>query len=355
MTTQQNTQETPIGLTPEGTESLDNAAAMAEMQKAFAQIEAMKQGKPLEEETEEKSEPEETPSEDSEKNTPEEEKAPDVPDPEEPVEDKPAPDEAKKKKKESVWDTYKREKYALLEEKETLAQENQRLKEMLEESVYRGTYHYGKSAYAALEKAIEDKKKAIEDADTDALIKSDRALIKAERAVEDLEYWLEEEKRKTSETEETQKAPSTGQPSAPAISPSQAAMAQDWMKEHPDLNPALPSYRIDKAQQVTGFINHLDAYIAQNNLQHTSFTAPYFETINNFIADLEIPAAPSAPTTPPVSQPSVAGVRNSYGGPSAEKRKLEVVLSADEKRMARNAGIPEKEWLKHKIDELRRK
>jgi hypothetical protein len=223
---------------------------------------------------------------------------------------------------------------------------------MLEESVYRGTYHYGKSAYGALEKAIEDKKKAIEDADTDALIKADRALIKAERAVEDLEYWLESEKQKTGDSESTKPSASSPQQPVAQISPTQATMAQDWFREHPELNPALPSYRIDKAQQVTGFIQHLDTYIAQNNLQHTYFSAPYFETIDNFIADLEKPM-PKAPSS--VSQPSVAGVRNSHGVSVPEKRKMEVVLSADERRMARNAGIPEKEWLKHKIEEMRRK
>jgi hypothetical protein len=358
----------PLGLTPEGTAALDNTAAMAEMQKAFAQIDALKQGQALkdEESPEEPDAPagqggqgEETtgtPTADSPEAataTPEEDKLADAD--QEPSVETP-PDDKKKKRKDALWDI-KREKYALLEEKEALAQENQRLKEMLEDSVYRGTWHYGKSAYASLDKAIADKKRALEEGDTDALIQADRDLIKAERAVGDLEDWLEAEKQKTGGTEKT--APSSEKTVTPPLSPAQAALAQDWMKEHPDLNPALPSYERDKAQQVAGFIHHLDAYITQNNLQHTYLSGPYFETIDHFIADLERPApSKTTPaTTPPAStagSPSVAGVRNTYGASSGEKRKMEVVLTADEKHMARNAGIPEKEWLKYKIDDMRR-
>ena len=358
----------PLGLTRDGVEALDNTAAMAEMQKAFAQIEALKQGQELkdEESTEEPDAPAgqegqgeettETPETDSTEGTPSPEKEKPAEVSEEPPSETPG-DDTKKKKKDSVWDTYKREKYHLLEEKEALAQENQRLREMLEDSVYRGTWHYGKSAYAALDKAIADKKRALEEGDTDALIQADRDLIKAERAVGDLEDWLEAEKQKTGGTEKT--APSPEKTASPPLSPAQAALAQDWMKEHPDLNPALPSYERDKAQQVAGFINHLDAYIAQNNLQHTYLSGPYFETIDNFIADMERPAipktTPATPSTAPTAgSPSVAGVRNTYGASSGEKRKMEVVLTADEKRMARNAGIPEKEWLKYKIDDMRR-
>ena len=341
---------TSIGLTPESQDVLDDQTAMEEMKKAFAQIEALKQDESPQEEVEEK--PDETASDEPDGAVLEEQTTPPVEG--QPEQEKPVADEPPKKKKASVWDTYKREKYALLEEKESLARENQKLKDMLEESVYRGTYHYGKSAYAELDKAMDAKKKAFEEGDTDALIKADVSLIKAQRAVDDLEAWMEEEKRKTPEP--TPKAPASDSAPSSKLSAAQNAMAQDWLQEHPDLNPSLPSYQSEKAQKVAGFINHLDSYIAQNNLQHTFYSDAYFQTVNDFIVDLERPSQGATVPTPAASttaSPPVAGVRNSHGTTSPTKQKVEVVLTADERRMARNAGIPEKEWLKYKIEELR--
>ncbi len=345
---------TATGLPPESEALLTDDSAMDEMKKAFEQIEALKQGEIPEEEDKEASvveEGDEHPSEDTEPLDKVEDK-PEETSQEQSAESSPVEDDKKKKTKQPLWDL-KREKYALLEEKEALSQENQRLKEMLDESVYRGTYHYGKSAYGELDKAIESKKKAFEEGDTDALIKADIALIKAQRAVDDLESWMEEEKRKTPEQEgEKPLAPET--PAAVKLSPVQAAMAQDWLQEHPDLNPSSPSYALEKARTVAGFIEHLDGYIAQNNLQNTLYSETYFKTVNDFIADME---RSTPTTTPPVPtpSPSVAGVRNSHGTSTPDKQKLTVVLTSDEKRMARNAGVSEKEWLKYKIEDMRRR
>lgn len=345
---------TSLGLTSESQDILTDDAAMEEMKKAFQQIEALKQGENPEEE-----EKEEPLIEEGEEHPPEEtgssDKTEDKPDekPEEkPSEPPVVEDDKKKKTKQPLWDL-KREKYALLEEKEALAEENRKLKEMLDESVYRGTYHYGKSAYGELDKAIESKKKAFEEGDTDALIKADIALIKAQRAVDDLEGWMEEEKRKNPE-KEGEKPPAPETPAAVKLSPVQEAMARDWLQENPDLNPSLPSYKQEKARIVSGFIEHLDGYIAQENLQHTLYSDAYFKAIDDFMIDLERPT-PTATPSAPTPSPSVAGVRNSYGTSAPDKQKLAVVLTSDEKRMARNAGISEKEWLKYKIEDLRRR
>jgi hypothetical protein len=332
-------ESTAIGMTAESTHELENENAMSLMQDAFQKIEKLKQGETLDEEKGEQAEEEPEPD-------PVEEPASEdvTPSAEEP------PADDKKTKKLSAWDMYKHEKYRLLEEKERLAQENQRLKEQLEESVYNGTYHYGKSAYAELDKAIDAKKRAFEESDTDAMIKADVALIKAQRGVDDLESWMDAEKRKEPRPSETPST--TGQPTY-SLSAPQAAMIQDWFQEHPDLNPSSASYVKDKALKVIDFVNYIDGYIAQNNLQHTLMSPDYFQAIDDFIHDMEQPKKKTQPSTPP---PSVAAVKNAYGqsGMNGNSRpKVRVTLTADEKRMARNMGVSEEEWAKYKSEEMK--
>ncbi len=334
--------------------ALDDAAAMEEFKKAFTKIEAQKSGEeeaqeddpPSEEGGEEEGQEDESLPQEDEKEaseSPGESPEPHAPDPET------LP--RKKERKPSLWEL-KREKYELLEEKERIEAENRRLKEELEASVYRGTYHYGKSAYASLDKAIADKKRAIEDGDTDALIQADRDLIKAERAVDDLERWMEQEKEKESPSKPE---PTPALPPAPAQpSPKQMAMVQDWLGEHPTINPASPSYDVSAGQEVGAFVNYLDSYIHQNNLHGTLYSPAYFEAIENFMADREKKSMPAKEVTP--RPQNVAGVKNAYGGSAMGKTSpLRITLTADEKRMARTAGLSEKDWLKYKIDEMKEK
>lgn len=338
--------------------SFDDAAAMEEFQKAFEQIRERQSGEPPQEEEEgtENDVPEEEPQGDDEREEePEEEETSDgdqePSDPQPEAETKePAP---KKERKPTLWEL-KKEKYELLEEKEKIEAENRRLKQALEDSVYQGTYHYGKGAYAQLEKAIEDKKRAIEASDVDALVKADMALNKAQRAVEDVERWLEQEKEKEEPATEKPHAPTTTVPSVPPVSPRQMAMVQDWLGEHPTINPASPSYDVSAGQEVGAFVNYLDSYIHQNNLHGTLYSPAYFEAIENFMADRERKVAPAKEPTP--RPQNVAGVKNAYGGSASGKvSPVRITLTADEKRMARTAGLSEKEWLKYKIDDMKEK
>ena len=83
-----------------------------------------------------------------------------------------------------------------------------------------------------------------------------------------------------------------------------------------------------------------------------AFSDAYFEAIDNHIDSIRKPIVKT--NTPPASANNVAGVKNSYQlhGSSQGRNTKKIILTADEKRMASNAGISEEDWLKYKIEDL---
>lgn len=251
-------------------------------------------------------------------------------------------------KEDLLW-KIKKDKYRALAAKDALMQENLQLKQMLNESLNSGTYHYGKSAYAELEKAKESKKRAIEEGNVDALIESDIALTKALNTVNDLEKWAYNESQNKAKTEEYTKE--TPQDNFTSV---EHEIATDWLDNHSYLQPTSPDYNPKLATQVAGFINHLDANLAKNGQMDAYFSEPYFKTIENYIT--EIKSEPQKTAKKIESVAHIGGVRNSYTGSPNNKASAptQMILTADERRMCANAGISEKEWLKYKLEDLKK-
>ena len=129
-------------------------------------------------------------------------------------------------------------------------------------------------------------------------------------------------------------------------------MAKDWLESHPELNPASGNYDTTFAQKVGNYINALDRNIADSGQSEHYFSDAYFEAIDNHIDNIRKPIVKT--NTPPASADNVAGVKKSYQshGNSQGRNTQKIILTADEKRMASNAGISEKDWLKYKIEDL---
>lgn len=309
------------------TETLNDVpdnSGLAEIQQAMDEIERLKNQEFEEEEKSEEAEEEVENDKEEENSSPKKEKEVD-----------------------QLW-KMKKSKYRALAEKEALAQENIQLKQMLSESLNSGTYHYGKSAYVNLEIAKESKKKAIESGDIDALIESDIALTKAINTVNDLEKWVYTEEQKKSQVPEYTEQQQYG------YNEVQQEMAHDWLDNHSYLQPSSPNYNKKLANQVAGFINHLDTNLAENDEMDAFFSKPYFDTIEKYITS--ITNEPQKTTKNLESAGHVGGVRNSYSSSVNGKASFptQMILTADEKRMCANAGISEKEWLRYKLEDLKK-
>lgn len=262
---------------------------------------------------------------------------------EEPLEDE---TELPKKKDKKLWKEIKR-KYQVIAEKEALAKENAQLRQMLEESLSSGTYHYGKSAYGELERAKENKKRAIEEGNVDGLIEADLALTKAMNAISDLEKWAYTGNNKNPDTSPAKATSDYGERETEIIT--------DWLDDHPYLQPTHSKYNANLANQVADFVNRLDNQIARSGQQDAYFSEEYFGAIDNYITELKKGAGKAAKTAEQTAH--VGGVRNSYGSSSptsTSRGTTQIMLTADEKKMCANAGIKEEEWLKYKLEDLKK-
>jgi hypothetical protein len=314
-------------------DTVEDPSGLAEIQKALEEIEKLKN--------------EESPQEE---NLLEEESVA----PEENESAETAPSEAKPLKLDKIW-KIKRSRYKALAEKRAALEENARLKEMLAESLNSGTYHYGKTTYSELERAKENKKRAIENGDIDALIEADIALNKAAINVNELEKWTSSETKKSSQ-EKIREQPYEDHNEI------EQAMATDWLDNHSYLQPNSRDYSPTLANEVAQFINYLDENLANNGQKDIYFSEQYFNTIDQYIGEakdrIRLESKNNSSKSPKnlESAGHVGGVRNSYSSSpiNSTPTSTQLILTADEKRMCANAGITEKDWLRYKLEDLKK-
>lgn len=250
--------------------------------------------------------------------------------------------ETKKQKEKKFWKE-RREKYKALAERDRLASELEELRSQRDKALEVGNYHYGQNAYADLEKAELMHDKAIEEGDAKGLREANKAIIRATNAIDEIERWNYHNQQNAKASEQNERQAN--------IANVQREIAQDWLESNDEINPSSVNYNPQMAQKVGAFINQLDRSIAESGKSEYYFSEPYFEAIDKHLSKLKKQSQKS--NTPPASINNVSGVKKSYqSGSSTAKSKQTIVLTADEKRMASNAGITEEEWLKYKIDDL---
>jgi hypothetical protein len=303
-----------------------DTSGIVEIQHALEEIEKLQNGQA--EESQETEEPEVSGEESQETEA------------EEPVE--------QEKKKSKIWKEKKR-KYQAIAEKEALFQENLQLKEMLSESLNSGTYHYEKSAYADLDKAKENKRKAIEEGDLDALLEADISLTKAIHTINDLEKWAyTEESKKYTSAQQNNNYDKSGYTNR--STEREQEIAKDWLEDHQYLDPNSSQYDVNTATKVVKFINDLDANLNDSGNDAALFTEEYFDHIDDYISKIK-KAAPKNTAVAPIG-----AVRNAYTSSISGKSSspTQMILTSDEKRMCSNAGITEKDWLRYKLEDLKK-
>lgn len=326
--------------------ALQDTAGLAEIEEAIKEIERLKRGEPATEEIQDEQE-EEALSEDENQETEDPEGEQEL-DEEENLELPEKPTKEAPKKLDKIW-KIKRSRYKALAEKKAVEEENVRLKEMLAESLNSGTYHYGKNVYSEFERAKQFKKQAIEDGDIDAVIEADISLNRAINSINDLEKWgATSEDRQPAKQQEYRKPPE-------AYDEIEHEIATDWLEYHPELQPTSRQYNQSLASEVTEFINHLDKNIDANGRRDLYFSEEYFDTIDRYIKDIDNRDRTEKKRKSLGAVSHVGSVRNSYGNANGKSSKsIQMVLTADEKKICAAGGISEKEWLKYKLEELER-
>lgn len=308
----------------------EDASGLSEIEQALKEIEELQNNseEQVEEQVEEQNEVEE---EDQEA-----------------VLDEPEPPAEQEKKKTKLW-KQKKQTYRLIEEKQVLQKEILHLKQMLDESLTSGTYHYGKSAYSDLERAKDSKKKAIENGDLDSLLEADIALTKAIHTINDLEKWAYSEgQRKSAPVQQN-----NYQEPEYSFNERDQEVAKDWLEDHEYLNPKSEKYDVNLASKVINFTNALDVNLQNQGRGSAIFSEQYFDTVDNYIATTRKESSKNSKSSSSVAP--VGAVRNSYTSSVGNKgNTTQIVLTPDEKRICSNMGVSEKEWLKYKLEDLKK-
>lgn len=325
--------------------ALQDTAGLAEIEEAIREIERLRRGESATEEIQDEQKEEVLPEEEDQETDQDPEGEQELEE-EENLELSAKPTKDAPKKLDKIW-KIKRSRYKALAEKKAVEEENVRLKEMLAESLNSGTYHYGKNVYSEFERAKQSKRQAIEDGDIDAVIEADISLNRAINNINDLEKWgAASEDRQPAKQQEYRKPPE-------AYDEIEHEIAADWLDNHPELQPTSRQYNQPKANEVTEFINHLDKNIDANGRRDLYFSEEYFDTIDRYIKDIDNRDRTEKKRKSLESVSHVGSVRNSYGNANGKSSKsVQMLLTADEKKICAAGGISEKEWLKYKLEEL---
>lgn len=252
--------------------------------------------------------------------------------------------EYKKEKSDKATDKEKyrklqNDKHRALAEKAAAENRIRELEDMLTESLSAGTYHYGKSAYAELDRAKKDRKEALTAGDIDALEAADDAIFNAKLTIRDLEKWANES-AKTSPKPTPQN--NQYQPQYDANATFQQEMIKDWIAGHPYIDPDSKKYDPNMVLKVTRFAKKLDA-----DQMYEPFSPQYMDELDDYIDSVKAKRTPA----PVVSIPRVGGVRNSYAGNKGLATQKSKQLSADEMEIAKmfgDFGVTEDSYKKYK-------
>ncbi len=246
--------------------------------------------------------------------------------------------------KENKYRKLQNDKYRAIAEKEEALRKVSDLERMLSESLNSSTYHYGKSAYADLERGKQNKKMALENSDIEGLVNADIEITQAISAINELKKWTESDKRRAEPVPEY-RDDYRHQPIIEERPPTiEQEMAQDWLDNHSYLNPNSRTYNSALSEKVSHFVNQLDDKLLKNNQMDMYYTEDYFDIIDRYI-DKNIKKKSATSTS------HIGGVRHSHS-PTVSGRKNtpdEMRLSKEEIEMCKITGISEKELREYKM------
>jgi hypothetical protein len=239
----------------------------------------------------------------------------------------------KPSKKNSVWQL-KKAKYQARAENAKLREEIAELKNQLNRSVDTGLYHYSKKAELELAQANQRLRNAVENADVEAYNNAVNDVI---AATIDLK-----EAQKININSDPQQQNNFEHDAQAEYVELQKEIFTDWMEGHPDLNKSSRHFNNDIYDKVDRFIVKLNNHLVQNNQQNIYLTDKYFQTVDNYIAQLKKNSVRRSENIQNASR--IGSVRNSYSN-NIRKTPQEEKLSRDEIELMQKFGMTKDQWI----------
>lgn len=249
-------------------------------------------------------------------------------------------------------------------ERYRIAEENNQLRHLLDEAI-RHTSQTSEAAllqmeqntHLVLNQALEAKRRALEEGDTELALQADLEIGRSTAKLESIDNY-QKQKHFEYQQQAAQQQILQQQMSQQKMAQQQALQhqevsipspAKEWINENPWFLPSSPLYDPEKAQEVQAFTQILDKKIEREGRQEEYFSKEYFDQVNKYID--ENFGRINKPLTYKTTNAPVSGVhRSSLSSP----QKTRITLTEDERTMAKQMGIPEETWAKHKKINMQR-
>lgn len=237
----------------------------------------------------------------------------------------------------------KNKKYFLLEQNQKLIRENEKLKKEKEEAIETGLYEFGKNAVNELEDAKYRKKRALEEGDPELLIDSDIDIFKAQQKIDELDRTINYKEEEQYDREED-------------IDQIKKERIEDWIAEHPEINPNDSLYNPQKEAVVSSFVERLNQSLIEDGIASDIGSPSYLDYVNEFIADLDKQVSQQTPGHKMTQSKNqrVSSVRSHQTSSNNSQRYPQVILTRNERMAAKGLGMSESEYLKDKIQMMRK-
>jgi hypothetical protein len=244
-----------------------------------------------------------------------------------------------------------REKHRIAAEAQQLREENENLKRLTQTSHQVSQSHYENSLKLRLDQAKEAKRKALELNDYDGILEADNNLFSTLADIKELENWKAQESVRQQLSNEnvnsqvTQQSVSQQDFEEPIVN----EVAERWLQKNAWFDPNSSHYDPDKAEEVHLYAQAFDASLARQGRENEYFSKEYFNRIDNFAHDYDRQRNQSSEERRSGLMSASPVKRSSNTNNGSNNR---IVLTEDDKYIARQLGIKEQDYLKHKLEQM---
>ena len=259
------------------------------------------------------------------------------------------PDDEIKRKKQKI-DQLKRDKYRALNRVKELEQKVSQLENFSSQSNQAAMIHYDTTVQLRLEKARQKLTQAIEIGDIPSQIEANEEIAEVKADEKYLKSWkAQQEYRAVSQSD---KSPPRShyddreQDQGEDLNED----AQQWVSHNSWFNESSLDYDPEMADEVRNYMHALNRRLIRTGQQDKYCTPQYFNEIDNYIKknfdDADIPQRKEIIMKP---VPKAVAPVGRATGPTRRPEKNTVRLTEDEKFMAKNMGVKEEDWIRHKM------
>jgi hypothetical protein len=265
---------------------------------------------------------------------------------EEPSEDEQEEEEEVDEKellREKLYAEKKRRK-GLYAERQNLAKENEALKKLVSNNIDTTVGLYAKDLYNELDKVKQLKRDVLVGNVPESMTESERAamIIDADEVQQMILLKLNDLKNKQIDNQSEEDTEVEGE----EINEERLETAKEWLEDNPELIEGSDEYDPKLHKDVYKFTNKLDRELRKAGKENIILSDTYFRLLDKYVDSIKRKV-----DTDGYAKSNVGSTRNNFA--SKGNGTFKVVLTEADKWVMSSMGIPEKEYIKTIIEEMK--